>query len=185
MESQKVLIGDFTEDFSQINDKPLLISKIEWWLLKYSDIYLKILNNSKDKYVLKGIDERIDNLPLIEESGENINFLDFYKLIDSISLAHRKDNDFKIILTDYYKVKNSPSDLNNWFIKNRSIGQGHFPIFILDHINYSEDDGDLWTWDEDLEIEMFVNKNDVINTLEFIDIYIELHEKYEETNDSK
>ena len=152
---------------------PLKMSKIEWWLLKHSDLYKK----NYSQHLFKIDDGSTIQLPSFGKPISKEKFLDLYKELNIIYDLHRNEKYFEQELTEYHKIKSSQSDLKKWIAKNECLGAEKYGCFLVDYLDYKEND------DEHLkiyvhsskEIEIYIDRQDFKNTIDFLEIFNELY----------
>jgi hypothetical protein len=152
------------------------IPQIEWWLLKYSDFYKKTYDFVYNQHLFKMDDGTTVRLPPFGEPTEQERFLDLYKALDTISEFHRNEKYFKQELTEYQKNKDSQSDLKNWIAKNEDLGAEKYVCFLVDYLDYSENAEHLNIYvHSSKELEIYIDRQDFKNTIEFIEIFNKLY----------
>ena len=152
------------------------IPQIEWWLLKYSELYKKTSDFVYSQHLLKMDDGSIVRLPPFGEPTDENKFLDLYKALDTICEFHRNEKYFEEELTEYKKIKDSQSELKNWIAKNEDLGAEKYVCFLVDYLDYSENAEHLNIYiNSSKELEIYVDRQDFRNTVEFLEIYNELY----------
>ena len=159
-----------------LNQKVNPISKVEWWLLKYSDLYKKTSDFVYSQHLFKMDDGSFVRLPPFGEPTDQEKFLDLYKALDTICEFHRNEKYFEQELTEYHKIKDSESDLKNWIAKNEDLGAEKYVCFLVDYLDYSENAEHLNIYvHSSKELKIYIHRQDFKNTIEFLEIFNELY----------
>lgn len=169
---------DYLEDFEELNDSPLMsMDKIEWWLLKYSDIHAEIVSYLKEHNVIYTPPPPSYNYESRTE-GDVIRpfmlFLDFFHFVNEISESARKEAYFKQEMKEYHRIKHAMPVLKDWLRKNERVFNEGVPEFIVDEYNFQERTGKIWVREEIHDVEFSVDWNLFCFTLYFIKIFNEL-----------
>lgn len=160
-----------------MSNNKISISKIEWWLLKYSAIYKETHDLFYSKYWFELDDETFIRVPPCGKPTLKEKFLELYSALDTISDFHRNENYFKQEMNEYNKIKHSHQDLKIWITKNENLGVEKYSCFLLDYLDYVEnnDDGDLQVFIYSLkEIEIYIDRKYFKNTIDFLETFNEL-----------
>lgn len=170
------LMNDFIEPIDYFKNKEVLsMDKIEWWLLKYSELYgstSKEFYNRFKKTLADGTEVR---LPPICITFDEEYFLDLYRSLESISNRHRKEDYFEKEIASYRKRKDSIAEIRKWLEKNENIGSKEFVDFTSMYLDYSDHPHHLFIYIRMLpKLEIMVNRNDFKNTIHFLDIFNKL-----------
>ena len=171
------LLQKSIEDFTYlVQTKLITIPKVEWWLLKYSDLHKKTSDFVYSEHLFKMEDGSTVRIPPFGEPTDQEKFLDLYKALDIICEFHRNEKYFKQELTDYQKIKDSQSDLKKWIAKNECLGAEKYVCFLVDYLDYSENAEHLNIYiHSSKELEIYVDRQDFRNTVEFLEIFNELY----------
>lgn len=152
------------------------IPQIELWLLKYSDFYKKNSDFVYSQHLFKMDDGSFVRLPPFGEPSDEDKFLDFYKALDTICEFHRNEKYFEQELTEFQKIKDSQSDLKNWIAKNKDLGAEKYVCFLVDYLDYSENAEHLSVYiHSSKNLEIYIDRQDFKNTIEFLEIFNELY----------
>lgn len=165
-------------NLQQLNKKKCIsISKIEWWLLKYSNIYKQIIAFNKSKNVSFRLDDAsISKLPPLDESTKHREFLDLYRRLDNISELHRYENYFEQQMKEFSNIKDSHYELKKWVAKNEHLGANKFVLFLVDYLDYSENPEHLNVYfPYSKEFDLYIDRKDFKNTIDFLEIFNELY----------
>ena len=159
-----------------LNQKVNPISKVEWWLLKYTDLYKKTSEFVYSQHLFKMDDGSIVRLPPFGKPSDKDKFLDLYKALDTICEFHRNEKYFEQELKEYQKIKDSQSDLKKWVVKNEDLGAEKYVCFLVDYLDYSENAEHLNIYvHSSKELEIYIDRQDFRNTIEFLEIFNELY----------
>ena len=163
--------------FSFFNqDKVYSITKIEWWLLKHSDLHKKTSDFVYSQHLFKMEDGSTVRLPLFGEPTDEDKFLDLYKALETICEFHRNEKYFEQELTEYQKIKDSQTDLKNWIAKNEDLGAEKYVCFLVDYLDYSENAEHLSVYvHSSKDLEIYIDRQDFRNTIKFLEIFNELY----------
>ena len=158
------------------SQKVFKISKIEWWLLKYSEFYKRTSDFVYSQHLFKMDDGSTVRLPPLGEPTDQEKFLDLYKALDTICGFHRNEKYFEQELTEYKKIKDSQSGLKNWIAKNENLGAEKYVCFLVDYLDYSENTEHLNVYvHSSKNLEIYIDRQDFRNTIEFLEIFNELY----------
>lgn len=159
-----------------ITDKITSISKIEFWLLQYSELYKKTSDFFYSQHLFKMEDGSTVRLPPLGEPTDQEKFLDLYKALDTICGFHRNEKYFKQELEEYQKIKDSQSDLKKWIAKNEDLGAEKYVCFLVDYLDYSENTEHISVYvHSSKDLEIYIDRQDFENTIEFLEIFNELY----------
>jgi hypothetical protein len=129
------------------------IQEIEWWLLKYSDIF--------------------------KSEKENAEFYELYTHLDELTVYHRFEKYANEQLNEFEKISKNQENIKYWLIKNEKIASQDLACFLIDYLDYSENETDninlLAYRNEKNKIEIFVNRRDFENLIEFKELFDELY----------
>jgi hypothetical protein len=156
----------------------LSMPKIEWWLLKYSDQYKKITKKESNEHLFQLDDCKMVSLPPFWEKTENQTFLDLYSALNELSNFHRFENYFKQQMSELRSIKSSKIGLKKWLLHNEKLGTEKFACFLIDYLDYDEDDKiehlNIFV-DSAKELNIYVDKADFKNTVDFLENFNELY----------
>jgi len=153
------------------------ISKIEWWLLKYSKSYKRTYDFVYSQHLFTKDDGTVIRLPAFGNPTEEEKFLDLYEALDKISDFHRNEKYFESEMFEYHKIKHSQSDLKDWISKNEYLGADKYVCFLIDYLDYDENDEEehLSVYVGSLEeLEIYIDRKDFKFTIEFLKVFCEL-----------
>ncbi|WP_370477210.1 hypothetical protein [Tamlana flava] len=159
------------------NNGKIKISQIEWWLLKYSDLFKKTYDFVYSQHLFTDDDGTVIRLPPFGKPTDHEIFLDLYEALDKISDFHRYEKYFEQELIEYEKIKNSPPNLKNWLANNEYLGADKHVCFIYNYLDYDENDQEvhLKVYIPSLEeLEIYIDRKDFKNTIDFLEKFNEL-----------
>ena len=170
---------NYLKEFKQLNASNVFsIHKIEWWLLKYSEVYKKEYNCFYSQHLSELEDGSTVRLPPFGKKSEQEKFLDLYKALDNISQFHRNEKYFEQEVITYLKIKESKTELIAWALKNEELGANKYVCFLLDYLDYDEDEkvNHLSVFVPSLkDLDIFVDRQDFKFTIEFLEIFNEIY----------
>jgi len=156
----------------------LAISKVQWWLLKYSDLYKKTSDFVHSQHLFTTDDGSVIRLPPFGKPTDQDKFLDLYNALDTLSELHRNEKYFEKEMVEYRLTKNSHSDLKKWIIKNENLGAEKYVCFFIDYLDYDENEKEehLSVYVSSLkELDIFIDRKDFKNTIDFLEIFNDLY----------
>ncbi len=154
------------------------ISKVEWWLLKYSELYNKTYEFVYSQHLFTNDDGSVIRLPPFGESSDQEKFLELYEALETISEFHQNEKYFKQELTQHNKIKNSQSELKNWVAKNEYLGADKYVCFLIDYLDYNENGQEKHLnvfVHSSKELEIYIDRQDFKNTIDFLQIFNEIY----------
>lgn len=170
---------DWLIEFQVIHqDNIYSIEKIEWWLLKNSAVQKDIHHFINNQHLFDLEDGTTVRLPPFGKNTKQEKFLDLYEALDTISQFHRYEKYFEQELTAYHQIKKSKADLKIWVAKNEYFGADKYVCFLLDYLDYDEDDKveHLNVFVPSIkEIDIYVNRKDFKYIIEFLEIFNHLY----------
>lgn len=166
--------SSYLEELFELSQNGLFsMNKIEWWLLKYSEVFLELEKSEQSLYFnwLAGV----KTSPSLRK--EKLLFIDTYRALETISKFHRNEDYLKDEVRSYNSLRH-PEKVKEWLEKNETIGSEIYACFLLDYLDYSNDAKHLNVFVKDLgERSIFVDRKDFENTLLFLDIFNNLYWK--------
>lgn len=167
-------------NFDKLNQKfkPITIDIIEWWLFKHSALYKKTYESVYNQHLFTTDDDSVIRLPPFGKLTDQDFFLDLYEALDTISKFHRNEKYFKQEMVTYNKIKHSHSNLKNWIAKNEDFGAEKYVSFLIDYLDYDENDEEehLSVYVHSLkELEIYVDRHNFKNTIDFLEKFNELY----------
>ena len=156
-----------------INKSTVSVEEVEWWLLKYSD-YIKKINNNCN------CGSKTDELPCICKRSENEKLiLEVFYSLDELTNFHRFEK-YAIEQINNYKIYvDNKKNIDKWLMKNEKFGSEFLACFLIDYLDYSENEEEninlLAYRNEKEKIEIFVNRQNFENLIEFKELFDELY----------
>lgn len=156
------------------------IQEIEWWLLKYSDLYKECKDTYDAKHsdpIFRNDDGSVIRLPSMGNPSYIEKVLDLYEALDTLTEYHKDEQYFEQELVEYQKIKSSKPNLKKWVAKNESLGADKYICFLIEYLDYDKDGQEehlkvsVYT---SKEIEIYINRQDFKNTIDFLEIFNEL-----------
>lgn len=185
MQKPKESINEFLE---LAGEKAISINKIEWWLLKYESEFKRIDKLESAKHLHIRENGTVIRLPPTLKPNQNDKFLCLFRALDELSNLHKFEDYFGPQMTEYHKIKSFKPELENWLTKNEKFGADKFVCFLIDYLDYDENDKEehlsLFVHSA-TELDVFVNRGDFKNTIEFLETFNEIywtHEKFAQKN---
>lgn len=167
------------QDFKHLNNGNILkVNIIEWWLLKYSQDYKETYDFVYNQHLFVLEDGSTVRLPPLDKKTNDEKFLALYKVLDTISELHKNEIYFKQELTEYHKIKKNHSNLKIWVAKNEDYGADKYVCFLIDYLDYDANSNEehLKVFVHSLEeLEILIDRQEFINTINFLEIFNELY----------
>ena len=154
------------------------MSKIKGWLITYSDLYKKTYDFVYSQHLYTDYDGSIIRLPPCGIPSDEEIFLSLYESLNGIAELHENETYFEKEMVEYYKIKNSPSDIKTWIAKNQDLGAEQYVCFLIDHLDYDENGHEehLIVYIHNLkEAQIFIDRQDFKNTIAFLEFFNELY----------
>ena len=152
--------------------------KIQGWLISYSDLYKKTYDFVHSQHLYEDSDGSTIRLPLCGEPTDEEIFINLYESLNEVLALHANETYFENEMVEYYKIKNSPSDIKTWIAKNEDLGAEQYVCFLIDHLDYDENGHEehLIVYIHHLnEPQIFIDRQDFKNTIDFLEVFNELY----------
>lgn len=163
-----------TEANILLESTPNSMAKIEWWLLKYSDQFKTIKEAERNNHLLKLDDGSIVNLPPLWEKTENQTFLNLYNALNELANFYRFENELKNQMSEFRSLKSNNARIKEWLLQNEKLGSEKFVCFLIDYLDYDEDDK-VEHLKVDVpsakELDIYVDIADFKNTVNFLETF--------------
>lgn len=170
---------NYLNDLQQLKSSGIYtIEKIEFWLLKYSNSYKSIHNFIYSQHLSNLEDGSTVRLPPFTKVSKEEIFIDLYDALVTISGFHRNEKYFKQEMLAYQKIKNSFSNLRFWTAKNENLGAEKYACFLIDYLDYAEDEKveHLSVFVPSLnEFDIYIDRQDFTHTIDFLKTFNELY----------
>ncbi len=151
------------------------MDKIELWLMKYEEEYLKIRRIEDDKSTILLNGERVIFPAASEPSGKEGIYLFLYEAIEKLFQLHKRENYFKQEMAIYKAIENVPSEVIEWLIKNEELGAKDYINFLDEYFDYApkayglNEKYHLKVYTSTFrDFPVFINRDDFKNTIQFI-----------------
>ncbi len=152
--------------------------KVRDWIFNYSDLYKKTYDFVHSQHLYTDYDGSTIRLPLCGQPTDEEIFLNLYESLNRILELHANEAYFEKEMVEYDKIKNSPSDIKTWVVKNADIGAKEYVCFLIDHLDYDENGHEehLIVYIHNLkEAQIFIDRQDFKNTIAFLEFFNELY----------
>jgi len=154
------------------------INQIDLWLFQNSHPYKKIHNLFYKKYLFELEDGSKVRLPPVMKKTDVEIFLNLYDSLNAISQFHKNEKYFEEQMARFKKVKNCETQLRDWIKSNEDIGSNHYACFLLDYLDYEEDEKvehlNIYVLSAK-HLEIYVDRKDFKHTIEFLETFNELY----------
>jgi len=170
---------DWLSDFQQLQRNHIFsMNQIDWWLLKYSGLQKETHDLIYGQHIFELEDGSTVRLPPFGKKSDQEIFLDLYESLDTISQFRINEKYFEQEMTTYHQIKKSKSDLKTWAAKNEDYGADKYVCFLLDYLDYDEDEKvehlNVFVRSSQ-EIDIFIDRQDFRHTIEFLEIFNDLY----------
>ncbi|WP_156875579.1 hypothetical protein [Lacinutrix venerupis] len=154
------------------------MNRIEWWLLKYEKEFKNVDKIESAKHIFLDNDGTVLRLPPTLKPNQNNKFLDLFNALDKLSNFYKFEEYFGQQMKEYDKIKTSKLELRNWLTKNEKLGADKFVCFLLDYLDYDEEDKvehlSIFVLSAP-EMDILVNRADFKNTIKFLKTFNEIY----------
>jgi len=157
--------------------QPVSMNKIEWWLLKYEDVFETIERVEKNKRIYNCQVYNYIKVLLFGKPDDNSKFINLYKSLDKLSMLHRYENYFLNELNKHNKINQNHSLLKAWATKNKHMGIVVYGDFFVDVLTYNKPkkNSPLKVKVNKLkEFDIIIDREEFKNTIEFLNIFNDL-----------
>jgi len=150
------------------------LKEIKQWLIenKKNAISLKENNNK----IKSCFDDMGCSCSMNSKEAE---FLSLYEQLSEISEIHKLENYAKEELKTYKIIKVNNIEVKQWLIKNEKIAGENLACFLIDYLDYSEYENDIFHLlayrKVEQKFEIFIQRNDFKNLIEFKELFDELY----------
>ncbi|KIX20699.1 hypothetical protein SY27_12465 [Flavobacterium sp. 316] len=172
-------------DLKNIGNKFIYsIDQINWWLLKYRDLYKSVVN-SQNLLCDECLKLKEENNPInchakpdyCNKKTEFEEFIKFYNDLDIVTELHKLEDRCNMAIDEYMTLNCINEDLRDWVIKHYDIYYKIGGYFYL-YLKFNEKNVKILhiaeTPDESFGID--IREEDFKNSLKFYDVYYELYE---------
>jgi hypothetical protein len=154
------------------------LDKIQEWVISYVDLYKKNYAFVYNQHLYTAQDGSTIRLPLCAPPKDEEIFLSLYESLKRILELHANETYFEHELFDYYKMINSTSAVNKWIEKNENFGAIEYVTFLTDYLDYNfngKEEHLKVPLSNFKEFEIFVDRQDFKNTINFLEIFNEYY----------
>ncbi len=170
---------EITKELLELGDSQVFrLHKIQSWLVNYSDLYKQTYDFVHSQHLYKDYDGSTIRLPLCCKPNDEEIFLSLYESLNGILELHANETYFEEEMVEYYKIENSPVDTKLWIAKNEDLGAKEYVSFMLDYLDYDKNDRvyHLKIYiHSSKELEIYIDRQDFKNTIDFLSIFNELY----------
>ena len=165
---------DALQDLFRLSDNGFYtIAKLEWWLLKYDKLYLKLI----DEYDFNVVDKSYKHNVRKKDYNHEMIFIDNFWYMDWLSLFRRFEPKMKSALEEYDRVKHDHDKTQNWVVKYNLIWHIYYFDFLMQPYWENDVNDELKLYLQDFNGDAkweYLYKKDFKYTTEFIDLYWEI-----------
>lgn len=156
------------------NNNILSIAKIEWWLLKNKEYYKYCRENN---IKINSCFHEIGCACSMNSVEAKFSFL--YEELSKISEKHKLESYAKEELKTYEVIKVNNIEIKNWLIKNEKMAGEELACFLIDYLDYSENENEIYHLlayrNVEQKLEIFIQRNDFENVIEYKELFDELY----------
>ena len=159
------------------NKDGVSVSKIEWWLLKYDELYKRTYDFVYSQHLVDLEDGSTMRLPPCINETDEEKFLDLYDALDEVCSFNKDEGYFEQELITYHNISDSKDEVIDWVKKNKYFGADKYIGFLDAYLYYSKDPNYLYV--DIISMKIYIDQKDFINTIEFLEIFNELYYEQE------
>lgn len=112
-------------------------------------------------------------------NSEEAKFSFLYEELSKISETHKLESYAKEELKTYEVIKVNNVEIKNWLIKNEKIASEELACFLIDYLDYSENEKEIYHLlayrNVEQKLEIFIQRNDFENLIEYKELFDELY----------
>lgn len=116
------VITPINDYLSILDGNYLDLVKLEWWLIKYEDLYEQAYNFYFKNHLYRTDEGEIIRLPNSTKPNKFTKLIDLFDFLNQISKVHKKEEYFKYQIEVYYKICDSKTKTKQWLIENELVG---------------------------------------------------------------
>lgn len=164
------------KDFYKTETLP--ISKVRLWLKEYERTYhySKLIERIENTFFSNG--EAI-YLPSLSEPTEEEQIIEIYEAFKKLSNFHKNEAYYKKELLKYETIKNKDAEVEEWLDSNEEKYETEeYLFFLIDYLDYDKNNEEyhlLIPLLKSTNLNLFVNRKDFINTIDFLKIFNTLY----------
>jgi hypothetical protein len=148
------------------------LKKVRMWLKKYLFMY-NHLTNLHSKMYLNEIGGNIIRLPPLHlKPSIETKFMELYENLNTLSILQKKEKYFQLETNRYKNHQGNSGFIKTWLGKNEKLGSEDYVCFLIDYLDYSEDEFHLLVINPfDNNREIFIERKSFCYTIEFLEIF--------------
>lgn len=150
----------------------LAIPKIEWWLLKYSDLYKQIDEETRERVNSPGfvLPYKFGNHTPQEK------FSNLYEELDRLCNYYRNEQHLADEILNFTSLRKTDKNEEAWHTKNEDYFLQNYSSFMLDYLDYQDDPIYLSVFLFTMpKVDIFIEKEYFEKTLDYIEIIHSRH----------
>lgn len=177
--SYQMNFQEIKKEFCEMSDSGVFrMSRIKDWIFNYSELYKKTYDFVHSQHLFIDHDGSTIRLPPCGLPTDEEAFLSLYEALNRILDIHANETYFEQEMVEYFKIIDSTSDIKAWIAKNEDLGAKEYVCFMLDYLDYDENDrvDHLKIYiHNSKELEIYIDRQDFGNTIDFLEIFNELY----------
>lgn len=117
-----------------------------------------------------------DDLPCVcSMNSKESEFIKLYDSLNEIMEYHKLEDYAENELIFYNNIKTDEIKIKEWLIKNKKNASEYLACFLIDYLNYSENENEIYHLlaysNVEKKIEIFIQRNDFKNLIEYIELF--------------
>lgn len=165
---------NFSKTISSLTNNLNSISQIDRW----------IYNNQINYKYCKEINLKINSCfhdmgCACSMNSEEEKFSFLYEELSKISETHKLESYAKEELKTYEVIKGNNTEIKNWLIKNEKFASEELACFLIDYLDYSENEEEIYHLSAyrnvEQKFEIFIQRNDFKNLIRYKELFDELY----------
>lgn len=165
---------NFSKTISSLINNPNSISRIDKW------IYENQINYKYCKEINVNINSCFHDIGCAcSMNSEEAKFLFLYEELSKILEMHKLESYAKEELKTYKAIKVNNTEIKNWLIKNEKIASEELACFLIDYLDYSDNEKEIYHLlayrNIEHKLEIFIQRNDFENLIEYKELFDELY----------
>jgi len=163
-------------DLKSLMDGLILpIEKMEWWLLKYLDLY-NLTKNNYIRHYYKREDGSTGSVPDDNPLNDELfRFKSLFEALNDVGKFYKLEGYFKKENNNYNRVSSSSTEVKKWVAKNEKLGAGTWELYLfsIESLDNIDDKDEICVYNKS-NWEIYVDKETFKHTIEFFDVFVEL-----------
>lgn len=165
---------NFSKTISSLINNPNSISRIDKW------IYENQINYKYCKEINVNINSCLHDIGCAcSMNSEEAKFSFLYEELSKISEMYKLESYAKEELKTYKAIKANNTEIKNWLIKNEKIASEELACFLIDYLDYSDNEKEIYHLlayrNIEQKLEIFIQRNDFENLIEYKELFDELY----------